>query len=174
MFIKECWRYNKMATLVFLLFIFLWGFINYKKGAVATPILQYGMYSGRFYISDTQNVVRLFVNDKPVDFSKYGMSDRDQLQIFLEDYIASKEKNEMVFNTMQRILNKAGIGQYMKREHFTNQVSDEDFTNWYKKMVGKITGEKISRLQVFQQKYIWINGQLTAIDKPVKVTCIVD
>ncbi len=174
MFLKECWHFNKMVTLFFLLFIILWGFINYKQGAVATPLLQYGMYSGRFYINDTQNVVRVFVNDKPVDFSKYDMSERDQLQIYLEDYIASKEKNEMVFNTMQRIFSKAGLGKYMQKEHFTNQVSDEAFTNWYKNMAGKIAGEKISRLQVFQQKYIWRNGQLTAIAAPVKVTRIVD
>ncbi len=174
MFLKECWRFNKMTTLVFVLFIFLWVYINYKQGAVATPILQYGMYSGRFYINDTQNVVRLVVNDKPLDFSNYNMSERDQMQIYLEDYISAKEKNEMVFNTMQRIFNKAGIGKYMKRDNFTNQVSDQDFTTWYKKMMEKITGEKISRLQVFQQKYIWRNGQLTAIAEPVKVTSIVD
>ena len=173
MFLKELWHANKKATVIFLLFISLWGFLNYKQGATATPLLQYGMYSEGYHVNDTQNVVRLYINDKAVDFSKLSMSARDQLQISLEDYLIEKQNNEMVFNTMQRILNNAGIGQRMKKEYYTNNITDKIFTAWYKKMAEKITGEKIVRLEAFQQKYIWYSGKLTPITSPVKLNCIV-
>ena len=48
MFLKELWFYNKKATLFFLLFIAVWVFLNIKQGAVATPILQYGMFSEKY------------------------------------------------------------------------------------------------------------------------------
>ena len=173
MFFNELWHYNKKATVIFLLFIFLWGYLNYKQGATATPVLQYGMYSANYHLKDTQNVVRLYINDKSIDFSKLSISARDQLQISLENYLIEKQNNEMVFNTMQRILNKVGIGQWMKKEYYTNNISDKDFTGWYVKLAEKIIGEKIVRLEAFQQKYIWYSGKLTPITSPVKLNCIV-
>lgn len=140
---------------------------------MATPLLQYGMYSAPYYISDTQKVVQLYINNKVVDFSKLSMASRDQLQVSLENYLIEKKSNEMVFTTMQRILNKAGIGQWMKKEYYTNTITDEIFTRWYKKMAENITGENIIHLAAFQQQYIWFAGKLTAIDSPVKLSCIV-
>lgn len=173
MFLKQWWFYNKKAVLFFLLFISVWVFLNIKQGAVATPILQYGMYSEKYYSSDTQNVVRLYINNQPVDFSKLSMSARDQLQVSLESYLHQQQNNERVFNTMQRILNKAGIGQWMKKDYYVNTVTDKEFTGWYKNLAEKITGEKIFQLSAFQQKYAWQNGQLATIASPVKLNCIV-
>ncbi len=173
MFLKELWHFNKKGTVFFLLFIFIWAFLNYKQGAVATPLLQYGMYSGRYHISDTQNVILLFINKNKLDFTRYTTAEKDHMQVYLEEYLIEKENNEMVFNTMQRILKKTGIGQWMKKENYTNSVTDKDFTKWYENIIEKITGEKINQLEAFQQKYIWQFGQLTAVGTPVKVTCIV-
>ncbi|MBC7511399.1 MAG: hypothetical protein H7320_22025 [Ferruginibacter sp.] len=173
MLLKQLWYFNKKATVFFLLFICLWMYLTYKQGAVATPLLQYGMYSAAYHISDTQKVLQLYINNKAVDFSKLSMSARDQLQVSLENYLIEKENNEMVFTTMQRILNKAGIGQWMKKEYYTNTITDEIFTNWYKKTAENITGEKIVQLAAFQQQYIWFAGKLTAINSPVKLYCIV-
>jgi hypothetical protein len=173
MFLKELWFYNKKATLFFLLFIAVWVFLNIKQGAVATPILQYGMFSEKYYTGNTQEVIRLYINNKPVDFSKLSMSARDQLQVSLESYLHQQQNNETVFNTMQRIFNRAGIAQWMKKEYYVNTITDKEFTAWYIKLAEKITGEKIFQLSAFQQKYAWQNGQLTAITSPVKLNCIV-
>lgn len=173
MFLKDLWFYNKKAVLFFLLFISIWVFLNVKQGAVATPILQYGMYSEKYYSSDTQNVVRLYINNQPVDYSKLSMSARDQLQVYLESYLHQQHNNERVFNTMQRIFNKVGIAQWMKKEYYVNTITDKEFTEWYTNLAEKITAEKIFQLSAFQQKYTWQNGQLTAITSPVKLKCIV-
>jgi hypothetical protein len=173
MFLKHLWLYNKKVTLAFLLFILLWLFFNIKQGAVATPILQYSMFSENYHLSDTQNIVRLFINNQPVDFSKISVSGRDQLQGYLQNYSRQQQTNELFFNTMQRILNKVGAGQLMKKEYYTNNVTDQQFTDWYKQLAERITGEKIVHLSAFQQKFVLQNGRLTPVASPVKLTGIV-
>lgn len=173
MFLKQLWHFNKYGTVFFLLFIFMWIFLNVKQGAVATPLLQYGMYSSRHYINDTQHLLHLFINKNRVDFTKYSTAEKDHLQTYLEYYLIQKNNNDVVFNTVRRILKKTGIGWWMKYENYTNNINDRNFTIWYKSLAEKITGEKISSLEAFQQKYIWHAGQLTAVGTPVKVDCIV-
>ena len=173
MFIKKLWYYNKKAAVVFVLFILSWCFINLKQGAVATPLLQYGMFSGPFYLNDTQNVLHIYANDQLIDFTKYSMSERDQLQSFLEYYLTHKNNNVMVYTTIKRILSKVYIGKFMKEETYTCNLSDEEFSKWYIKVVEKITHEKVFKLAAYYQKYTWQTGQLIAVSKPLKINCIV-
>jgi hypothetical protein len=173
MFLKDLWLYNKKVTLAFLLFILLWFFFNVKQGAVATPILQYAMFSENYHLGDTQNIVRLFINNQPVNFSELSVSGRDQLQVSLENYARQQQTNELFFTTMQRILNKAGVGQWMKKEYYTNTVTDQQFTEWYTQLAERITGEKIIHLSAFQQKFVLQNGRLTPVASPVKLNGIV-
>ena len=173
MFIKKLWNYNKKVTIIFILFILSWCFINAKQGAVATPLLQYGMYSSPFYLKDTQNILHIYVNDEKIDFTKYSISERDQLQTFLEYYIVHKDNNIMVFTTMKRILSKVYIGNWMKEEDYTCTLSNEDFSKWYTKIVERITHKKIVKLAAYYQKYILQSGQLIAVSTPLKINCIV-
>ena len=172
MFIKKLWNNNKKATIVFVTFILLWCYINVKQGAVATPLLQYGMFSSPFYLRDTQNVLHIYVNDKLLDFTKYSISERDQLQTFLEYYIAHKENNIMVYTTMKRILRKAYIGSCMKEEVYTCNLNDKELSKWYTKVIERITHEKVFKLAAYYQKYIWQTGQLVAVSTPLKINNI--
>ena len=173
MFIKQLWYYNKKATVVFVLFILSWFFINVKQGAVATPLLQYGMFSTNYYLKDTQNVLHIYVNDKLIDFTKYSISERDQLQTFLEYYLAHKNNNIMVYSTMKRILSKVYIGKFMNEEVYICKLSDEEFSQWYTKIIEKITQEKVFKLAAYYQKYAWQSGKLIAVSTPLKINCIV-
>ena len=173
LFIKKFWHFNKKATIFFVFFVLLWCFINVKRGAVATPVLQYGMFSNPYYLKDTQTVLHIYVNDKMIDFTKYSMSERDQMQVFLEDYLTQKENNEMVFKTMKRILSKAKIGKLMREENYTCQLTDDDFTRWYIKIIERITHEKVVKLAAYHQKYILQSGQLVAVSAPLKINQLV-
>jgi len=173
LFIKIFWYFNKKATIFFVLFVLFWGFINVKRGAVATPVLQYGMYSNPYYLTDTQTVLHIYLNDKKIDFAKYSMSERDQLQIFLEDYLRHKENNQMVFTTMKRILSKVQIGKLMTEDNYTCALTDEDFTRWYTKIIERITHEKVVTLAAYHQKYILQSGKLVAVSAPLKINHLV-
>ena len=173
MFLKDLWRDNKKAAVIFMLFIAGWFFINIKQGAVATPMLQYGMYSEKYHTGDTLHIIRIYLNNQPLDFSTLSMSARDQLQVSLENYTVQRQVNERVFNTMHRILSKVMIGNWMKEEWYINNVTDQQFTDWYKILAERITGQTIVHLSAFQQKYVWQNSQLIPIELPVKLNSLV-
>ena len=173
MFLKDLWQYNKITAQFFLLFIAAWLFINIKQGAVATPLLQYGMYSEKYHQGDTLQVIRLYVNNQPLDFSTLSMSARDQLQVSLENYRMQQPTNERVFTTMQRVMNRIGLGKWMKKERYVNSITDQQFTDWYKVLAERITDRKIIHLAAFQQKYAWQNRRLIPVTSPEKLTAVV-
>lgn len=169
MFLKELWHHNKKATIFFLLFIASWSYINYKQGAVAAPLFQYGMYAGKFYSSDTQHVIKVYVNDQLLDVTQYSMVDRDMIQISAQDYLRSDSANKTIYATMKRMLSKIAVGKFMQEEDYANQITDKKFTEWYVKMLEKIIGFPIKKIELFDQEYVLQNGRLTAIAEPLKI-----
>jgi hypothetical protein len=173
MFIKELWTYSKKITVAFVLFIMLWTYLNYKQGAVAAPLFTYGMYSGKFLISDTQKVIQLYANNKIIDLTKYSSIDRDLMQTSLQNYIAQKTVNEGTFLTMKRILDHAYLGHLMLKEKYTNSISDEEFTCWYTQLVERIVGYHIVTLAAYEQNCLWKNDHLIPVSSPLKSTSLV-
>ena len=107
-----------------------------------------------------------------LDFTKYSMSQRDQLQFYLEEFLIEREFNERVFITMRQLFSKAGLAQWMQKEKYINLTTCHEFSHWYKKKVAAITREKIIQLIAYKQAYIWQNGTLTPVGTPLKITCI--
>ncbi len=173
MFIKELWTYSKKITLAFILFIILWSYLNYKQGAVAAPMYVYGMYAGKFFVSDTQRVIQLYANNKIIDLTKYSIIDRDLMQTSLQYYVAQKPVNEATFLTMKRILDHAYIGHLMLKEKYTNNISDKEFTRWYIQLVERIVGYHVVSLVAYEQKYLWKKDRLVPVSPPLKITSLV-
>jgi len=169
MFLKELWQHNKKATIFFLLFIASWIYINYKKGAVAAPMFQYGMYAGKFYSTDTQHVIKVYVNDQPLDVTQYSMVDRDMMQISAQDYLRSDTVNKVIYAVMKRILSKVALGKLMHEEDYTNQITDKKLTEWYVKILEKIIGYPVKKLELYDQEYVLQNGRLKPISAPLKL-----
>lgn len=169
MFLKELWLHNKKSTIIFLLFIISWAYINYKQGAVAAPLFQYGMYAGKFYSGDTQDVIKVYINDQLLDVTKYTMADRDMIQISLQDYLRADTVTKAIYATMKQMLNKIVIGKFMQEENYTNQITDKEFTQWYIKMLEKIVGFPIKKLELYDQQYVLQNGRLEPAGNPLKI-----
>ena len=61
----------------------------------------------------------------------------------------------------------------MKHEFYTNDVTDEIFTKWYRQLLEKITGQPFIKLEVYRQKVLWYNNTLKEIASPEKLPFIV-
>ena len=173
MFLKELWRYHKTGFALLVLFLGLMAFLNYKHGAVATPIFQYGMYSGRIYIRDTQKVYQLKVNNQLLNLSSYSFTERDIIQSSLINYKNQEAHNAAVFFTMKNLLSKFGIGRLMQQSSYSNNITDTAFTLWYKNIVQKIINYPVYNLEVYEQKYIWETNALKPASLPEKQLFIV-
>ncbi len=172
MFIKQFYKHSKINCLSLAFFILLYCFINLKQGIVLAPIFQYGMYSGKFYLNDTHSVYKIFINDKPLDLSKFSFEKNDKIIGSLSNYIKAKSINPQTFKTVNNILSKLGISNFLQETVFSNNISDNDFLNWYKILLEKIIGEKLISLKIFSQKIMWHKGQLITISLPLKLYTI--
>ncbi|MGC4104201.1 hypothetical protein [Ferruginibacter sp.] len=152
---------------MFTAFVLTFIFINYKWGYVATPVLQYGMFGGRFYMKDTQTVYKIYTDDQLLDVTRFSFEERDMLFVSLEKYSKQAEVNRSIFAVMQRI---PGINNSTR---YSNTISDKDFTKWYSGLLRKITGKPFSKLEVYQQQVLWQQDKLNEIAPPEKLAFIV-
>jgi hypothetical protein len=173
MFIKKLYQHNKTAGFVFIAFIALYIFINYKWGVVATPVFQYGMFSTPFYLRDTQTAYRIYVNNKEIDITKHAFAKRDMLLVSLENYEKEKVVNTEVFLTMRQLLKKTGVGFLMKQTYYSNSINDTTFTIWYKKLLEQIVGYPVINIAVFRQKVILKNSLVQPVSSPEKLPFLV-
>jgi hypothetical protein len=110
MFLKQLYRYNKKIFIAVLIFLLAFLYINYKWGVVATPVLQYGMYSGPFYLKDTQSLYIIKANDERINEATLSFTDRDFLQLYPESYLSQKKINADCYTTMARYMRLAYQG----------------------------------------------------------------
>ena len=173
MFLKELWHFNTKLFIAFVLFVFAIIIINYKWGAVATPIYQYGMFSSKFFITDTQTIYTIYVNDKPLDITKYAFAKRDMLLVSLQNYSKQKNTNEAVYVAMKQIPEKIGLNNLTQSSTYFNNTTNLAFTKWYKQLLQKIIGYPVKQLEVYQQKVQWQNNVLQFAASPQKLPFIV-
>ena len=170
MFLKELYSYNKALCIGFLLFICAFIFINYKQGAVATPIYQFGMFSEKFHIKDTQTVFRLYVTGKPADLSECNFQQRDMLLVSPEHFKSSKEKNKNIFFQMKKMAGRIHFEKFLRDEIYTNNISDSAYFHWYKGMVSSITRKSAVNTEIFTQKFVWDTDSIKPVSMPVKIS----
>ncbi len=170
MFLKELYRYSKTGFFVVLVFLLAYIYINFKWGVVATPILQYGMYSAPSYLADTQEVYMLTVNKQPVNCGELSFVDRDIVQVCLNDYEKQQAVNAAVYHTLHRYLSFTGLMNY---NNYSNHLSDTSFTRWYRSKLEKIMRSSIDSLSVSKQNFVWRQNSLQPSGTLLKISFIV-
>ena len=137
---------------------------------VAAPVLQFGMYSSPVHLSDTQQVYTISINNKPLEGSSLSFTDRDILQVSLSDYEKQAGVNASVYNTMHKFLGFTGL---MNRDKYSNELTDAEFTQWYKTKLEKIVGNAVDPLTIVKQNFMWQHQDMQPIGTPVKLAFIV-
>jgi hypothetical protein len=173
MFITKLYTHSKIGCFAFISFIMAFIFINYKWGVVATPVLQYGMFSGKAYLKDTQAIYIIEANHKIIDCTMISLTERDILQVYPDYYEKQNAINQTTYTTMKKYMRYSGLSGLMNIDKFTNKITDSVFTNWYKLKVKKIINEPVLSLSVFKQHFLWKNRRLEPIDTPLKLSYIV-
>ncbi len=173
MFLKQLYRYNKKIFIAALIFLAAFLYINYKWGVVATPVQQYGMYSGPFYLKDTQSIYIIKANGKQINEAALSFTNRDFLQLYPESYLSQKKINADCYATMARYMRLVGLSGFMTPDKFTNKTDDVIFGKWYCDHVKQVTGNTIDSISIYRQQFVWAAAQLQPADTPVKLLSIV-
>ncbi|MFT3981227.1 MAG: hypothetical protein QM687_12200 [Ferruginibacter sp.] len=166
MFIKQLYHYNKYGLAVFLFFLLFFFYINYKWGLVATPVYQYGMFSGSYSVKDTQQVYEIYVDGKLLEPATLHFTRRDMLFTLIEKYERQKKDPLVLYQTMQQIFGRAGAGNMVSSEKYLPAISDEKFAQWLLGYIGK--GSSIA---VMERQYQWQDNAMQPVS-PLKPTGI--
>ena len=165
MFLKKLYRHNKTLFLLFTAYLCAFLYINYKWGVIATPVLQFGMYSGKYRLQDTITVYRVVANNRLIDPSLISAGQDDFIQTYLGLYPAYQENNRLVNKTFHSYLGfLPGGGIPAER-----LVMDEAFTKWFKQNMQAIVAEPIQKLEANRQHFVWIHKRLVPIDTASKL-----
>lgn len=173
MFLKKLYRHNKTLCLVVVAFLFAYIYLNYKWGMVATPIHQYGMFSGKHYFKDPLKVYFVKANGKNINEATISQIERDVLQTYPDYYEKQKSVNESVYNTVSAFFKYAAISAEKNRYKYLNTINDSLFTTWYQTKIREIIHEPLKYLEVTRQQFVWENGKLKPIDTAKKLSFIV-
>ena len=163
MFLKALYKFNKVYFVVSLGLLFTFLFINYKWGMVASPISQYGMYSGVYKIKTAKTLYTHIVNGEKLDAQRLSIIQNDFLQSFPVYYESEAEINKATFYTMLPYLNKMGLAHQEDSAKFLNHFSREKFRSWYIQKLSVIINNRVDSFKILQQQYIWTDGELKSI-----------
>ncbi len=164
--IKYIWKQHKILALLCCAYFLVFIWLNIKQGIVATPVLQYGMFSGKKTLSDTSSGYIFYVNNKKIPLSNLSFTERDILITSLEKFLQNNENNEVVYNSFSNIIQKANINLSSKKELYTNKITDSTFKNWYKQKIEKFTKIKVESVNIYKQKYNWQINNIQLVDTP--------
>ncbi len=165
MLLKELWKHNKFSFFLLTMFLTAMLFINYKRGLVITPMLQYGMFSEKFQLEDTITTYQIIVDNKQIDLSNYSFTERDLIITPIEDYQKQKKTNPAIYTTMKPFFNKVGLGNFMEEVKYSNQITEIDFNNWYKNKLQMLILTPINNLEIQTCRYVWENNAVKQLSK---------
>ena len=172
--LKTIWKNNKLVAILLCGYFLLFIFLNKKQGITAMPVSLYGMFSAKQNITDTQSVYEFYINKEKINLSDYSFTERDIMLTSLNDYLYEKETNEAVYKSVNGVLNKVKINLPNEDGKYYNKINDTQFTNWYKATLQQIIKKEIDNIEIYSQKYIWVNGGLVKIDSAQKINEIVN
>lgn len=169
MFLKDLFNYSKPAFFWFIIFLVSFAFLNFKWGLVAAPIYQYGMYSQRMFLRDTQTVYKIYINNKELALSKYTFTERDKLLGSLVNYKRSHEANELVYVNIKNVLSKAYVGKLMDRKTYVKDTINDKFTIWYNELLQQKVKESIKKVVVSRSYYTYTLNGIQQISPPENI-----
>ncbi len=159
MFLPKLFRHSKALFLALVGFVILFGYLNLKWGVTATPIYQFGMFSGIEKLTDTQQVYYFIVNSKPVSISHLPFPERDQLLASLGQYRLQSSRNPAAFGVIRALAAGAGVAGVMKADNYINHFTEPEFARWYIHLFQKYSGIPTRELIVYTKSFIRQKGK---------------
>lgn len=161
MFLKQLYHYNKYGFTVFVLFIVAFVYLNFKWGSVATPVYQYGMFSGRYAVNDTQQVIHFYTGSERLPVENLHFSNRDMLFSMVKKYEGQKTQNPLLYNTINGIYSRFGLKNLVNAGSYHNNVTDTTFSDWLRFYIyHKINDSDIGSVRYDYQLYQWQHGKM--------------
>ena len=153
----------------FTVFVLLFLVINYKWGVVATPVLQYGMYSGKYHLADSITFYQLTVNGKSLDAYLLPQGENDKLQSYLNQYAVYKENNKVTYHIMSTYFGRLGLISFATQHKYNIEVPVPEHYNWLKNKIEQAVDEPVHEFTAARQLFTWKGAALQPAYPAVKI-----
>lgn len=173
MFLKQLYQHNKGLFLLLVLFVFAFVFLNLKWGMVATPVYQYGMFSGQVHLKDTLRLTQVQVNGKAIDMSDQHFVSKDKMLVMPQKYLSAMFQNAAVHTTMQGFFSKFGLGSLVALDAKDTLVNPRIFMGWYQQQLRAMLHKKIDSIQIVEQRLVWDGNKMLPLEIPQKMNAFV-
>jgi hypothetical protein len=161
MYLVQLYRHNRAAAIIVSALLFGFIYLNYKWGLVATPLLQYGMYSHPVSVQEERVVYRI-TDENGVDLlAKLDYHQRDQVFFYLghTGYLSS---NLHVYQTFEPLLRPFQL-QHTSEKFGLNPDAEEELNHWMiNRMVEQVgvTGPTPEKIRIYRTNAVWRNHKL--------------
>lgn len=173
MFLKQLYQHSKGLFLVLVLFVIAFVFLNLKWGMVATPVYQYGMFSGPVHLEDTLHLTQVEVNGEAVDMSEQHFVSKDKMLVMPQKYLSALLQNDAVHTTMQSFFSKFGLASLVALDAEDTLVNPRIFMGWYQHQLRAVLHKNIDSIQIVEQRLVWDGNKLLSLEIPKKMNAFV-
>lgn len=143
--------------------------IFYKQGAVATPFLNYGMYSDKIMPVQDAEVFKIYADDRLLCGDDFSIQEWDKIYLPLYMYLKKDSVNREMMEIKGRLLHKLKVlPAEAGRSFFENEAfADSDFMEWYKQYIASIMQQNVDRVKIVKQHYTWAKTDLQPADSVI-------
>ncbi|RYE05629.1 MAG: hypothetical protein EOP51_34460 [Sphingobacteriales bacterium] len=165
MFLEQLYRFNKFWCAAFVFFILVFVVINVKWGYTATPVYQYGMFSGTYHVGDTQQVYQLYAGSTFVSPTRMSFVQRDELFTSIAKFKQLEAVNRNIVNTVIPFYSRVGIGRFMDPLQFQNKAGSQ-LQPWLERRLARILHMSGGfTLSVKTQSFVWQAGKMVPVSE---------
>lgn len=166
MYLKKLYRHSKIACIILVAGCIVQLVIFYKQGAVATPFLNYGMYSEKISPREDYVVYKIYTDGKLLEGNDFSIQDWDKLYLPLYMYLSKDTVNNEMVLVQNRLLSKLHAPLIAADNTlFTNRdFDDAEFLQWYRNYVASVVNENIQQILIVKQQYTWNKKYLHPAD----------
>jgi hypothetical protein len=157
-FLHDLKKKDPKVFLVVIICVVLQLFLTFIKLEV-TPFFLFGMYSEKFVATDTFSKITLLVNEKPIEFYKPPLRERNLLETNTINYVEMKRNNDTDIlktriESRYAIIYESVLYPFFARHIYNTGVTQEQFKVWLKKKCLKIAGIDNGVVKIVEMTYV--------------------
>jgi hypothetical protein len=124
-----------------------------------TPFFLYGMYSEKFYVTDTISIYKEKLNGHLLSSQIMNKWEEDILRTGIENYNAQLRNNKIDIidtriSTKHPSIYNSRVFEIIKKHIMNDSVSLNRFPDWYKQKFYQYTGMDIKTFEVVNETYL--------------------
>ncbi|HMF70125.1 MAG TPA: hypothetical protein VK616_01550 [Flavitalea sp.] len=157
-FLHELKQKDHKAYLLILICILIQVALTFIKLEV-TPFFLFGMYSEKIAATDTFSIIRVLVNDKPIDSYNPPLREKHLLETNAANYVEMKRNNhtdilKIRIESRYAVIYNSAFYPYLAGHIYNTPMAQNNFKGWLKQKCLKIASIDDGVVKIVETTYL--------------------